>query len=223
MNNSVAQWFIITAIGGKEDSIKDTLVEKIRNFGYADHVKEIKIFKQERVKEEIFSKDDPTLPKSMKDTKTIKWVTLPDGRYKRIKTKIVNKFPGYIFINMIMDKDVWYAIRNTNGVMGFVGSSGKGALPIPISIDEFTAISMLDQAKTAQPEKAEAVSAPATKPVFETDLKIGDTVKVTSGSFAGIVGEIKHIDLNKGTASVEIDLFGRSQAIDCPLSELKID
>lgn len=223
MDNSVAQWFIITAIGGKEDSIKDTLVEKIRNFGYSDHVKEIKIFKQERVKEEIFSKDDPTLPKSMKDTKTIKWVTLPDGRYKRIKTKIVNKFPGYIFINMIMDKDVWYAIRNTNGVMGFVGSSGKGALPIPISIDEFTAISMLDQAKPAQPEKTEAVSAPVTKPVFETDLKIGDTVKVTSGSFAGIVGEIKHIDLNKGTASVEIDLFGRSQAIDCPLSELKID
>ena len=140
-NQNLYQWFIITAIGGKEDSIVDSLKEKINNFGYNEFVKEFKIFKTNVVTEEILKKDDEKLPKTLKNTKTVKWEVLPDGSYKRIKTKVCNKFPGYIFINMVMDKDLWYCIRNTNGVMGFVGSSGKGALPIPISISEYEMVS----------------------------------------------------------------------------------
>ena len=144
-NQNLYQWFIITAIGGKEDSIVDSLKEKINNFGYNEFVKEFKIFKTNVVTEEILKKDDEKLPKTLKNTKTVKWEVLPDGSYKRIKTKVCNKFPGYIFINMVMDKDLWYCIRNTNGVMGFVGSSGKGALPIPISISEYEMVSDIDQ------------------------------------------------------------------------------
>ncbi len=226
--NSMYQWFIITAIAGKEDSIKDTLIEKIRNFGYEDHVKEIKIFKRSIVKEEIFSKNDPLLPKSMKNTKTTKWETTPDGKYKKIRTKIVNKFPGYIFINMIMDKNIWYTIRNTNGVMGFVGSSGKGAMPIPITISEFNNVNTNVQAASEEAPKAEVENVAAVEPVVEkqvytTDLKIGENVQITVGAFAGTVGTIRNIDLEKGTASVEVEFFGRSQQIETPFSELKKD
>lgn len=228
MENSVAQWFIITAIGGKEDSIKDSLIEKIRNFGYEDHVKEIKIFKQEKIKEDIFAKNDPALPKSMKNTKTTKWETLPDGRYKRIRTKIVNKFPGYIFINMVMDKNIWYTIRNTNGVMGFVGSSGKGAMPIPITINEYETIGAAQtQAEQTTQQQIQAgqeqTQVAEQKPVYQTDLRIGDTVQITSGSFAGTVGDIKAIDLEKGTATVEVELFGRATSFDVPFTDLQLD
>ncbi len=225
MENSIAQWFIITAIGGKEESIKEALMEKIRNFGYEDQVKEIKIFKENKIKEEVFSKNDPALPKTMKNTKTTTWETLPDGRYKRTKVKIVNKFPGYVFINMVMDRNIWYTIRNTNGVMGFVGSSGKGAMPIPISIDEFANISEKSAVAT-QPEvqqPAEVAKPVEEKVTYQTDLRIGDTVQITSGSFAGTCGDIKSIDLTKGTASVEVEFFGRSTTLDVPFTDLKID
>ncbi len=225
MQNSSAQWFIITAIGGKEDSIVESLVEKIRNFGYEDHVKEIKIFKENKIKEDVFSKDDPSLPKTMKNTKTTKWETLPDGRYKRIKIKVVNKFPGYIFINMIMDQNIWYTIRNTNGVMGFVGSSGKGAMPIPITIEEFEAVTERKQEEQVQQSEQSHSEQPtvAPKQVYETNLRIGDTVQITVGPFAGTCGDIKAIDLDKGTASVEVEFFGRATTIDAAFTDLKID
>ncbi len=225
--NLLYQWFIITAIAGKEDSIKDTLIEKIRNFGYEDHVREIKIFKRIIVKEEVFSKNDPSLPKSMKNTKTTKWEITPDGKYKKIRSKVVNKFPGYIFINMIMDKNIWYTIRNTNGVMGFVGSSGKGAMPIPITISEFNNVNTNSQSVVEEPKNLETT--PTTlepvveKPVYTTDLKIGENVQIIVGAFAGTVGTIKNIDLEKGMASVEVEFFGRSQQIETPFSELKKD
>ena len=72
-NQNLYQWFIITAIGGKEDSIVESLKEKINNFGYNEFVKEFKIFKTNVVTEEILKKDDEKLPKTLKNTKTVKW------------------------------------------------------------------------------------------------------------------------------------------------------
>ena len=81
------QWFIVTVIGGKEDSIIQSLKEKINNFGYNEYVTEMKVFKIKKTSETIFTKTDPKLPKNLKNTKTTTWETLPNGNYKRIKTK----------------------------------------------------------------------------------------------------------------------------------------
>ena len=80
-----SQWFIITVIGGKEDSIIQSLKEKINNFGYNEYVTEMKVFKTKKIVEEVLTKTDPKLPKNLRNTKTITWETLPNGNYKRIK------------------------------------------------------------------------------------------------------------------------------------------
>lgn len=212
------QWFILTVIGGKEDSIISTVKEKIRNFGYEDLVKEIKVFKEKIEQVDVFSKYDPNLPKSLKNTKTTKWETLPDGKYRRTKTKIINKYPGYVFINMIMNSQIWYTIRNTNGVLGFVGSSGKGSMPIPISIEEYEKVSSVKQEQSAETKEEIAEEKQV---IYTTDLVVGDNVSIISGAFEGTEGVIKSLNVHKGTANVEIEIFGRITEATIGFSELK--
>lgn len=219
-NNNLYQWFIITVIGGKEDSIIENLKEKINNFGYNDLVKDICVFKTNLVKEQTFKKDDPALPKNLRNTKTSKWETLPNGLFKKTTTKIVNKFPGYVFINMVMNSEVWYCIRNTNGVLGFVGSSGKGALPIPISIDEYKAIT---NQETEAPAGAPATTATPTSEVhvYGCPFKVGNTVQITEGAFSGENGVIQSLNDQHGNAIVQIEVFGRPTNIEIPYSNLR--
>lgn len=226
------QWFIITAIGGQEESIAQTLREKMTNYGYSDRVKEIAVFMKTIYDEKEFSKNDPELPTTLKNTRTISWETLPSGKYKRTKTKIVNRFPGYIFINMIMDSDIWYAIRNTIGVLGFVGSTGKGSMPIPITVSEFQTIieqdikkeeEKLEQKIQAQQEVEVASEKPKEKKAFSTNLKVGNNVIIMTGSFADTGATISSINLEKGTATVEVEFFGRVNSFDVSLEDLKLE
>ncbi|ASJ89120.1 MAG: transcription termination/antitermination protein NusG [Candidatus Malacoplasma girerdii] len=236
-NNDLFQWFIITVIGGKEDSIIQTLKEKIVNFSYEEYVKEIKVFKTKVVKEEIFEKTSAALPKTMRNTKTIQWTTLPNGSYKKTTQRITNKFPGYVFINMLMDPQVWYCIRNTNGVLGFVGSSGKGAMPIPISIVEYEQVtapnntdvndttneSLINSETNEQENTTSSENTETMKVVYECPFVVGNTVRIASGAFEGESGEIKSLDNSKGTAIVQIEVFGRSTNVELPYDQLKID
>lgn len=238
-----SQWFIITVIGGKEDSIIQSLKEKINNFGYNEYVTEMKVFKTKKIVEEVLTKTDPKLPKNLRNTKTITWETLLNGNYKRIKTKVINKFPGYVFVKMgNLDQkilhSIWFCIRNTNGVLGFVGSSGKGALPIPISITEYENISKdTDQNKTVQPtinadvkineETGEVIVSPTPveepKKMYTCNYKVGNTVKINSGSFKGESGEVKNIDLEKGKVTIQIEMFGRVTSIELNLDQVGIE
>jgi len=226
------QWYVITAIGGQEESIASALREKMNNYGYAEKVKEIRVFMKKEITEDIFSKNDPEMPATLRKTKTTSWEALPDGRYKRTKTKIKNRFPGYIFIQADLDPEIWYAIRNTVGVLGFVGSSGKGALPIPCSIDEYQRL--ISQAAAheyaARIEKAEeAKAAEAAKPkkeakpkLTEAPFKVGQSVELTTGSFAGTVANVVGINLEKQTAKVEFEFFGRVSTVEINFDDAKL-
>lgn len=228
------QWFIITAIGGKEDSIVENLKEKLNNFGYSDYVKDICVFKTKIIKEETFKKDDPSLPKNLRNTKTITWEVLPNGLFKKTSTRIVNKFPGYVFINMSMDPQVWYCIRNTNGVLGFVGSTGKGALPIPISMEEYRRAACLvdttsnvvsegDDGTTSVVTTTDTSSTQTTnvQRIYECPFKVGNTVQITAGAFEGENGEIISLDNIHGNAIVQIEIMGRATNIQLPYDQLK--
>ncbi|MDR2823266.1 MAG: transcription termination/antitermination protein NusG [Mycoplasmataceae bacterium] len=224
MENNVTQWFIVTAIGGKEDSIADALKEKIHNFGYDSYVRTIRIFKDKLSKEDIFSKNDASLPKSLKNTKNTTWTTLSDGRYKKTYTRIVNKFPGYIFINMIMNPEVWYAVRNTPGILGFVGSSGKGAMPIPISLEEYNKIDndVVAPSQETTSTGETTTNADESRKVFTTDIKVGNNVEIVGGSFAGMTGDVKALDSNKGVMTIEVEMFGRVTSIEVNYDDVKI-
>lgn len=132
----VAKWYIATTIIGNEDVVYKNIEDKIRAYGLNDLVSEIKLLKSREITIWIFDNKNNPPPKSMRNTKSITWETLPGNRYKKTRIREVNRFPGYIYIKMIMTQEAWYAIRNTYGITGFVGSSGKGAQPIPMSDEE---------------------------------------------------------------------------------------
>lgn len=224
------QWFIITTLGRKEVAIKDALIEKMKNYNYyGNEVKEIKVFTVKKVDITTYQKNDPNLPLSLKNTKTIKWETQPNGGYKKIKTTITNKFPNYIFINMVLNPDIWYVIRNTTGVMGFVGSSGKGILPTPINIHEFVNIAKMHETKMQTAIKESNLNKEKNIDQIEKidnnlhQFKVGNTVIIMSGNFAGTKALITKIDYESNLAEIQFELFGRTNRFNLSFDNLKLD
>ncbi|AGY41165.1 Transcription antitermination protein NusG [Mesoplasma florum W37] len=127
------------------------------------------------------------------------------------KQKEKNLFPGYLFINMIMSEESWFIVRNTPGVTGFIGSSGRGAKPFPLTVDEV--IEMLIPKTEVIVEETETVDvhneAVAKKPLFTAPFVVGDFVRVKEGINAGEEGEVSSMDFEKGVAVVLIEMFGR--------------
>ena len=121
------------------------------------------------------------------------------------KEKIKKMFPGYILVEMVMTDEAWYIVRNTPGVTGFIGSSGKGAKPFPLTTQEVDRIlgsmgmSRLDA---------------------ENDIKEGDKVKVIDGPFENMYGTIKSIDLENAKLEVILDLFGQETVVELELSQI---
>jgi len=228
------QWYVLTAIGGQEESIAQALREKMINFGYTPKVKEFKVFTKKIQTVDIFNKNDPEMPSTLRKTKTTEWTALPDGRYQRTKTKVVNRFPGYIFVCCDLDDDIWYAIRNTVGVLGFVGSTGKNTKPIPCATDEFERLlteaaateyaSRIAQAQEqAKVEKPKVVEQPKVKPVLkECPFKVGQKVQIISGSFQDQEGVVSSINIEKQTVAVDVEFFGRVNTFDVGFDDLKL-
>lgn len=108
--------------------------------------------------------------------------------------KIVSKkiFPGYVLIKMYMTDESWYVVRNTRGVTGFVGPGSK---PVPLTKEELTTLGIREKTPTI-------------------DLKIGDTIKVTSGPFENFEGLVEEINMEKRKLKVNISMFGRETPVE---------
>ena len=102
--------------------------------------------------------------------------------------------------------EAWFIVRNTPGVTGFIGSSGKGAKPFPLTPQE--ADKILNQMGMSRLE-------------VNTDLNVDDTVKVIGGPFAGMYGKIKNIDSTTGLLEVSLDLFGQETNVELELSQIE--
>ena len=105
---------------------------------------------------------------------------------------------------MIMSDDSWYIVRNTPGVTGFLGSSGKGAKPVPLYPDEVERIF-----KEIGYDENQVV----------VNYEVGDNVKITDGPFKMLAGKINSIDLDAGVANVTIDLFGQETNVELELTQ----
>ena len=123
----------------------------------------------------------------------------------RGKEKVKKMFPGYILVEMIMTDEAWFIVRNTPGVTGFIGSSGKGAKPFPLTPQEVDRIlgtmgmSRLDMAN---------------------ELAAGDKVEVVDGPFTNMYGTVKTIDLENAKLEVALDLFGQETIVELELSQI---
>ena len=122
------------------------------------------------------------------------------------KKTMKNLYPGYVFVEMIMTDYAWYVVRNTPGVTGFVGSSGKGTKPFPIPREEVEPVlkrmGMVDDSMYDR-------------------YNVGDQVKVIHGAFEGIEGTILSIDKETGIVEVETVFFGRSTKAVVEFSEIE--
>ena len=122
------------------------------------------------------------------------------------KTRMKNLFPGYVFVEMIMTDYAWYVIRNTPGVTGFVGSSGKGTKPFPIPREQVEPIlkrmGMVDS-------------------TMYDRYNVGDNVKIIHGHLEGTEGTIESINRETGAVEVKTIFFGRETMVEVDFSEIE--
>ena len=121
------------------------------------------------------------------------------------KEKIVKLFPGYIIVEMVMTDEAWFIVRNTPGVTGFIGSSGKGAKPFPLTSKEVDNI---------------LSSMGMSRLDVTSELKEGGEVKIISGPFEGMFGKIKSVDTANAKAEITIDLFGQETTVELEFSQI---
>ena len=177
MNND-RRWYIIQTYSGFENSVKEDLLRRIETMGQQDYIFNVLIPEEEYEDE----KKDGT---------------------KVIKTR--KMFPSYVFVEMIVTEKSWFIVRNTPKVTGFLGSSGKGAKPVPLPPDEINAI--LRNVGLME------------KPVY--DFNVGDKVLVISGAFADKVLEIVAVNEEREIVTALVEFLGRPSPTEFSYSEVK--
>ena len=123
------------------------------------------------------------------------------------KKKIKKMFPGYILVEMVMTDEAWFVVRNTPGVTGFIGSSGRGAKPFPLTKQEVDKI--LGSMGMSRLE-------------IGNNLNAGDKVKVVNGPFANMYGTVKTINMETQILEVTIDLFGQETTVELGISDIEL-
>ncbi len=123
-----------------------------------------------------------------------------DGRKLISKKKI---FPGYVLVEMIMNDDSWYVVRNTPGVTGFVGSGAK-----PVALDASEVKGIL---------RHMGVDEPRPKVMYED----GESVKVVNGPFMGFIGKVREVNLDKGKLRVFVSMFGRETPVELDFAQVE--
>ncbi len=122
-------------------------------------------------------------------------IEIKEGK-KKVNLKKV--FPGYVLVKMIVTEATWYIVRNTRGVTGFVGS---GTDPIPLTEKEIRQMGF-DVAS------------------IKFDYIVGDSVRITGGSFDGFIGTVQEINKDKNKVKVSISMFGRETPIEVDFSQI---
>lgn len=166
-----ANWYVVHTYSGYENKVKTNIEQSIENRKLQDQILEVSVPTQEVVE-------------------------LKNGVKKVSEKKL---FPGYVLINMVMNDDTWYVVRNTRGVTGFVGPGSK---PVPLTEDEMANLGF--------------------KPAgVVVDYEIGDAVVVISGAWKDTVGVIKSINENKQTLEITVEMFGRETPVELNFTEVK--
>lgn len=171
------EWYVVNTYSGHENKVKEKLEMRASSMGMEDYI--FRVVVPEQVEVEI-----------------------KDGVKKE---KLKKMFPGYILVEMIMNDEAWFVVRNTPGVTGFIGSSGRGAKPFPLTPMEVDKI--LGNMGMSRLE-------------IGNDLKVDDSVKVIQGPFANMFGKVKSIDMANQKVEVIIDLFGQETVVELGLTEI---
>lgn len=171
-------WYVVNTYSGHESKVKEKLEMRINSMNMQDNIFRVIVPEQKEIE-------------------------VKDGVSKE---KIKKMFPGYVLVEMVMSDEAWYVVRNTPGVTGFIGSSGKGAKPVPLLPSEIDRIlsnmgmSRLDLGKELNP---------------------GDKVKIIEGPFKNMYGKVETIDVPNNELKVLVDLFGQETPVEITLSQVE--
>lgn len=166
-----ANWYVVHTYSGYENKVKANIEKTIENRHLEEEILEVRV--------------------PMQDV-----VEMKDGARKTVQKKM---FPGYVLINMIMNDDTWYVVRNTRGVTGFVGPGSK---PVPLSEAEMKPLGI----------KTENVS---------VDFEEGDTIAVVAGVWKDTIGVVQRMDFGKQTATINVEMFGRETPVEISFAEVR--
>lgn len=168
---SEINWYVVHTYSGYENKVKANIEKTIENRHLEDQIIEVRV--------------------PMQDVVEVK-----NGVEKQVQKKL---FPGYVLLNMVMNDDTWYVVRNTRGVTGFVGPGSK---PVPLTDAEMLNLGIQD---------GDAHS----------EFQVGDSITVMAGVWKDTVGIIQAINPGKQSATINVELFGRETPVEISFTEIK--
>ncbi len=170
-------WYVVNTYSGHEESVKEKLEMRTESMGMQDYIYRV------------------IVPETTE-------IEIKDGIKKEKKKKM---FPGYVLVEMVMSDEAWYVVRNTPGVTGFIGSSGKGAKPTPLLPQEIDRI---------------LANMGMSRMDLESEMAVGDKVNIVDGPFKGMMGTVDTLDLENNRLNVLIDLFGQETPVEVELYQV---
>ncbi len=168
-----AHWYVVHTYSGYENKVKANIDKTIENRHLEDQILEVRV--------------------PMQDV-----VEMKNGANKTVSKKM---FPGYVLINMVMNDDTWYVVRNTRGVTGFVGPGSK---PVPLTDAEMKPLGIKTTADV------------------EVNFAEGDMVTVTGGVWKDTVGVIRSMNPSKQIVTINVELFGRETPVEISFADVKL-
>ena len=162
------EWYVVHCYSGYENKVRHSIEQRIDTMGMQDKIFDVVVPTEEEIE-------------------------VRDGKRRTIERRV---FPGYILVQMVMDEDSWYVVRNTPGVTGFVGMGNE---PTPLRPEE-----------VAQIMRRMESEAPKIKIAF----KEGQKVRIIDGPFNDFVGTVGDVDMEKHKVRVMVSFFGRETPVE---------
>ena len=169
------RWYVIHTYSGYEENVTDNLEQRIDSFDMQDKIFQVLVPKEKKIK-------------------------IKNGKRTVIEEKI---FPGYVLVEMIVNDDSWYVVRNTPNVTGFIGT---GTTPTPIDPKEMAALTGRMNVED---------------PTHKIDVEVNAPVKITDGPFKNFEGKVSEVDASRGKIKVLVNMFGRETPVELDALQVK--
>ena len=168
-------WYVVHCYSGYEYKVQHAVEQRAETMGMTDKIFDVIVPTEEEIE-------------------------VKDGKRRTVERRV---FPGYILVEMKMDEDSWYVVRNTPGVTGFVG---MGNDPTPLRPEEVKQI--MDRMSDETPK-------------IKVSFKVGQKVRIVDGPFNDFIGEVADIDLDKSKVRVMVNFFGRETPVELDFLEVE--
>jgi transcriptional antiterminator NusG len=169
------RWYVLHTYSGYEENVKSNLEQRVDSFNMKDKIFNVLVPKEKKIK-------------------------FKSGKRTTVEEKI---FPGYVLVEMAVDDESWYVVRNTPNVTGFVGS---GTTPTPIDNKEVE--SLMKRVTASEPQ-------------HKIDVEENDVVRIVDGPFKNFEGKISAVDHERGKIKVMVTMFGRETPVELDALQVK--